>query len=270
MTKVARNIYLLLFVSVLASLSVGCESSNEQVCKTVSFKTYNLIYDEFSRNVAFSYNPNFDGIIRLVYENDKIIQVKGGLYVPPPGQSSVSFFEDNTVIEEVSYQGNTITVNSPKLYTKDFVIENNKLISQKTTYSPGLNYSSCWINRCVDLMTYEYNGDTISEMVAGQLRRKFYMAGGNLVKVELFIRNGTADYKKIEYVFSQYDATPNLLKGKFFINGKFFTAFSANNFRRMDYKVYNFVDNAYQLDVNNGGWTDYGEAPSDLFTKDCQ
>ena len=123
---------------------------------------------------------------------------------------------------------------------------------------------------CTDLMTYEYDGDIILEMAAGQIRRKFYMSAGNLVKVELFIRNGTTNLKKIEYVFSQYDNTINLLKGKFYINGKFFNAFSENNYRRIDIKFYNFVDNAYQYDSNQGGWTDYGEAPVDLFTKECQ
>lgn len=270
MNRIARSICLFVFAGTLALLSFGCEPSNEQTCKTVSFKAYNLIYDELSRNVNFAYNPNFTGTFDLVYENNRIVQVKGGLYVAPPGQLLTTFFVDNTVVDAVSYNGNTITVASPKLYSKDFVIFNDRLISQKTTYSPNLNYSDCWINRCADLMTYEYDGDVITEMAAGQVRRKFYMSNGNLERVELSIRNGTTAIKKVEYTFSEYDNSPNLLKGKFYLNGKFFTAFSANNYRRIETKVYNFVNNVYELDTNQYSWAEFGEVPADLFTQDCQ
>jgi hypothetical protein len=151
---------------------------------------------------------------------------------------------------------------------KKFVLGGNRIKKQITSYSLGVNYSD-FVNYSPGLHEYQYNGNLITETKNGLVRRLFYLSQGNLVKVELFLRDANAEIvKKIEYLFSNYDQQPNLLRGNFFIHGCFFKAFSVNNYRKLEIKYYNYINNAYQLDESQYAIFNYN-LPEDMFVQEC-
>jgi hypothetical protein len=227
-----------------------------------------MYFDEL-KNLTLAGNPNFTERLNLSYSNNRIVQVQGGLWKTPSGGSQTYYFWRNDFVEDVVYSENKITVNSVGFYSKEFVIAHGKIQSQKTTYNPGLSFLNI-VNYSSGLHEYQYIGNTIVETTNGQTRRIFYIENGNLVKVELFFRDATNQiYKKIEYLLSNYDNTPNLLKGKFFIHGNFFKAFSNNNFKKFEMKAYNFVEGTYQLDPNEYAQFTFNSIPADMFIQDC-
>ncbi len=277
------KIKVLNYFTVLIALSLySCSDSQDQTfqkdlesrisnnepsvpCNVASFSIVNLYFDEMI-NMPFSFNPNFTGRIGLSYTNSRISQVQGGLKPNPPGSSSLGFYWTNDFIQDISYSGNTITVNSPGMYSKQFIIVNNRLVSQQTTYWLNSDYI---VNYCSELVDYQYSGNTIVEKKNNLIRRVFYMENRNLSKVELFFRNGNGDIlKKKEYLFSNFDSNLNLLKGKFFINGNFFNAFSRNNFRRIEMNTYDLIDGVYQLDTSQYAYFQHN-IPNDMFIQDC-
>ena len=74
------------------------------------------------------------------------------------------------------------------------------------------------------------------------------MNGNNLASVEKFVYNSDRTISmKTEIFFSNYDHSLNLLKGKFFINGAFYRAFSENNYNKVVVKNYSMDNNQLTL-----------------------
>ena len=253
----------------------SCSDSNsvpviEPNCKLMSFAIHGTYYDEI-KNGYFAYNPSFTGRINLNYENEVLTLIKGGLMnLSLPGTLNVSFSQSDDVQDTVAYSGDVITVNSYHLYTKDFVIVNGQLVSQNTTYNSYLPFQTIE-DYSPGLHTYEYVGDTILEKVGTFTRRIFYIENGNLVKIDWFFKNSqNVIYMKKEYLFSNYDTTPNLLKGKFYVNGSFFKAFSNNNYRKLEMNTYDAINGVYVLNQGQYAYFAFGDLPSDMFVQDCQ
>lgn len=256
--------------SVFVAESRVSPSITSSKCRVESFWIVGLYFDEI-KNLSVTATPDFTERLGLNYLNGKISQVVGGLKRYPPGGTTTSteFYWTNDYLEDIVYNGNMITVNSIGMYSKTFVIDNGKIKSQSTTYSTAFQYNDI-VNYSPGLHMYEYAGNTILEKKNGVIRRIFYMEDGNLAKVELFIRNATGDIvKKIEYLLTQYDTAPNLLKGKFFINGNFFNAFSKNMFRKREVKYYNVVDGQYQLDPMQFEISGPFTIPGNMFNQVC-
>ena len=247
-------------------------SNSTQSCKVTSFRILNILYDEL-KFIPFDSDGKFTEKINLEYDGDKIIKTHGGLrnMLPPGSSFPYHFGFSNDVVENITYNGNTITVTTLNLYTKEFVINNDKLVSQSTTYSNWVQFLD-FVDFSSGLHLYEYNGNEVIEKKNGFTRRVFYLEGGNLIKVDWFILNyNTGEiYKKYEYLFSEYDNTPNRLKGKFFINGNFFKAFSKNNYKKFEMKSYNYVDGIYQLNNHDYHMESLNFIPSDMFAQECE
>lgn len=244
-----------LLSSALLLLLLSCTSSennteNNTDCKLSSVKVLTLEYDDitFSNEV---FNQNFSGKISFEYNNNnQITKVKGGLKSISTANSFTNWVLYDDVEDTVSYPANNqIKVEhssnvSPKPYEKIFTIENGSLIHQ----SVKKNYLSGPIFFDYD---YEYQDNTIIEKHNGITNRTFHLSNGNLQKVEtiLYSSNQSIIGKK-EYVFSNYDEKENLLKGKFFINGSFFKAFSKNNYQKIELNSYDYINNEYILNQN--------------------
>lgn len=238
--------YILFLFLILISCSQNTE--NEATCRLKKVKTITLIYDDLA---PITYSSSFSGTINLDYFDTKISKVNGAFQNYPSGSSLSNWVLSDNIYDEITYNGNTITVNhsantNTKPYIKEFNISNNgQLVSKKVT----LLYPSIFspVN-----FTYEYVGETILEKRNGILFRSFYLSNGNLQKTEQIIYNLSGQITgKNEYTFENYDGTPNLLKGMFYINGAFYKAFSNNNFQKYSYQSYNYVNNEY---ISNGNF----------------
>lgn len=258
-------------VFVFMFILVSCSNSDSTPsCRLVSFDDYGVYYDEI-KNGYYSFDPSYSGKFNLEYENNIISIIHGGLKnLSLPGNSNISFSQSDDVHDNLVYNANSITVNNYHLYSKEFVIVDGKLVSQNIEYSNYLpdeaieDYSP-------GLHTYEYVGNKIIEKVGSFTRRIFYIENGNLAKIDWFFGSSPdVIYKKKEYLFTNYDSTPNLLKGKFYINGFFFKAFSNNNYRKIEINTYDFNNGVYELNQGQYSFFNYGEFTTDMFIQDCQ
>ena len=240
---------------ILTFLIVSCTNNNDETVlpkRVTSVKYIALIYDDIT--LSNYYNPS-SGKISFEYDNlNRINKVIGGLVL---AGSLTNFYEltlGDEAQDNISYENNVIKVECSyntdyRPYNKEFVVQNDKIISRSVV---NINpYSTPAI-----VFTYEYLNNTVIEKKDGNSFRTFTITNGNLTNVEQInygyvkIENvwvGNQIIGKKEYVFSDYDNTENLLKGKFYINGAFFNAFSNNNYRKMVINYYAFVNNQYVL-----------------------
>lgn len=236
--------------SILFILFSSCSSNDElpaNICKVTSVKKVTLVYDDIV--ISNAYNGSFSGKINFEYNNEnQIVKVKGGLENVPTLSSFQNWFMTNNAEDKITYlSNNRIKVEhsyntDTKPYTKEFTIiggnltERSVLNTYPIVFTTPIQY------------TYEYSNNIITERKNGVVYRTFYMLNGNLQKVEQinYDSNGDINGKK-EYVFLNYDNTENLLKGKYFINGALYKAFSNNNYQRVEINTYNYINNEYIL-----------------------
>jgi hypothetical protein len=242
-------------LSVLFLVSCSNDSSNvTDPCKVTSVKTLTFLMDDV--NMSTNYNPTFSGKVSFEYDTqNRISKVHGGLKGFPSGQFMTygwTFYND--VDDVITYQNDTIIVDYSsnqqlKPYLKEFVINSNHQVVYKKVKASYTTFTA------IDEYTYEYNGDEVLENKNGLLYRTFTMENGNLTKIEQIKRNApTGDITgKKEILFFNYDDKPNLVKGKYYINGLFYKAFCTNNYQRVDTNEYSYVNNEY-VPGNFGYW----------------
>lgn len=234
----------LLFFLILTSVS--CSNNNDtetaSTCKLTKIKTITLIYDDLS---PITYSNTFSGNLTLEYNNNVVSKVYGAFLNYPDGSSLSNWANNDNTYDEITYAGNTITVDhsantSAKPYKKVFSLANNGQIMSKqvTNIYPFATSSNNF--------TYEYSGNTVLESLNGNLYRTYYFTNGNLQTIEQITTNfsGQINGKNV-YSFENYDNAPNLLKGMFYINGAFYKAFSNNNFQKYTYQSYSYTNNQY-------------------------
>lgn len=241
-----------ILIGMISLISFACsndtKNNNEKECRLVSAKITDFYYDDvILSNTAI--NSDFSGKISFEYDNqNRISKIKGGLLYMPDGNNGNKWVLSNDVEDVVAYDNNTIKVDysansDARPYQKEFTLNNGVLVSRKVTRIYPLKVDPV-------VYTYEYNGDEIKEKINGNVYRTFTLSAGNLIKIEQikydFISNEITGKK--EYLFLNYDASGNLLKGKFFVNGAFFKAFSKNNYTALKIKEYTFKNNEYTLE----------------------
>jgi len=237
-------------------------SSTEPSCQIESLQIKSLFFDE--TKIGNTFNPNPPDSIHFDYDNqNRIIRVKGGVI----SVSSSSSFNTTWAISKnaediITYNQDTISVDYSsnmyfKPFAKKFVIRDNQLIAQKISYYSSATQQIIATNT----HTYEYSPNEVIEKRNGILYRTFTLENGNLVKVERIntnLQTGDPDSRET-YILSNYDNSPNLMKGKFFINGYFFKAFSNNNCKKIEFWKTQFVNGveepydyaSYTIDFGN-------------------
>jgi len=225
---------------ILLLLCNSCTDNNEisKNCNITSCDVSTLLYPEINRPIL--YNPNFSNKIYFEYDNqNRIIKILGGLVKISDGANAFNYSFFDGLETNVNYENNNVIIENDV-----FSIIEDKLNSKKTTESPYYNQIE---------YNYEYNENFIQELQNGRINKTFYFTNNNLSKVEQIIYK--ADYsisRKKELIFSDYDNNDNLLKGLFFVSGAFYKAFSDNNFKTLEYKIYNYENNEFILDLENG------------------
>ncbi|MCD0465302.1 hypothetical protein [Flavobacterium sp. ENC] len=268
-----KNILFVIIALIAAGCSSDTENNTEKECRLVGAKVTGFYYDDITLpNDA--YNSNFSGKINFEYDGqNRISKVKGGLLYMPDANNLNKWVLSNDVEDLVTYNNNTIKVDysansDARPYQKEFTLSNGILISRKVTKIYPLKLDPV-------VYTYEYNSNEIKEKIDGKVYRTFTLSAGNLIKVEQikydFLSNAITG--KREYLFSNYDASENLLKGKFYINGAFFAAFSKNNYTALKIKDYTFANDEYTLADESGTsfeLTYDADHIASLFERDCK
>lgn len=263
--------FLVLITTVLISCSSDNVAKNENgLCKLKNVDIVTLTFDD----IAISgFNESFSNKLYFEYDNqNRISKVKGSVVNIPGGNQLNSWMFSNDAFDLVTYENNVIKVqysyNYQSPFTKEFTIENGKLMNRKV--------SNLYPNKTEPILyNYEYAGNEINEIVNGKIFRKFTLSNGNLVKVEQinysFLNNEIVGKK--EYVFSGYDTSKNLLKDAFFVNGAFFKAFSANNYTAVKINLYEYKNNSFSL-IDESGSSFQLQYNSDniasIFSRECE
>ena len=237
--KVFKKILLFLIITFIQLTS--CSDDNEYLndCKIISCSVSTLTYPDI--NQVISYNQNFSGKIYFEYDDqNRINKILGGPVRYLTGANSYGYYFTDDVETTVSYDNNDVIIENAS-----FLINDNKLNSRKLTNS-FYNIESEYF--------YKYKENLIQEILNDKVNRTFYFTNNNLSKVEQIIYS--LDYSTIrgkkELIFSDYDNNENFLKGLFFINGAFYKAFSDNNFKTIEYKTYDYINDEFELDLDNG------------------
>lgn len=263
-------IFLLLIV-------IGCSRTEDTIsttptCKIISARQLNYVFDDVQLSKTF-FDPSFTKFSFEYDSQNRISKINGGLMATTSNGTLGYFFATSSVYDELSYSGNTVFVkvsaNQPdRPYDKEFVIENGKIVSQKiTSLYPFPN--SIPIN-----FSYVYSGNTVIERYNGilnnRINKTFEIENDNLSKITKWKYDSNGNINgKTEIIFSSYDNQENMLKGKFFVNGAFYMAFSKNIWNDMDSKSYNLENGNY---VANGEYYHLVYTPSvtvNYFEKKC-
>ncbi|RUT68829.1 hypothetical protein D0817_19660 [Flavobacterium cupreum] len=268
-----KNILLVIIAVISAACSSDTENNKDKECRLVSAKITGFYYDD----ITFpddAYNSNFSGKINFEYDSqNRITKVKGGLLYMPDGNNLRKWVLSNDVEDLVAYDNNTIKVDysansDARPYQKEFTLNKGILVSRKVTKIYPIKLDPV-------VYTYEYNSNEIKEKIDGKVYRTFTLSAGNLIKIEQikydFFSNAITG--KREYLFLNYDTSENLLKGKFFINGALFNAFSKNNYTTLKIMDYTFTNNEYTLADESGmsfELTYDADHIASLFERDCK
>lgn len=268
-----KNILIVIIALISTACSNDTENNKDKDCRLVSAKITGFYYDDITISNDAP-NSNFSGKISFEYDiQNRISKVKGGLLQVPDGSNMNKWVLSNEVEDIVTYDNNTIKVAysanlDTRPYQKEFTLNNGVLVSKKVTKIYPVPLAAM-------VYTYEYNGDEIKEKIGGKVYRTFTLSAGNLIKIEQikydFLSNEIVG--KREYLFLNYDASENLLKGKFYINGGFFKAFSKNNYSTLKIKDYTFSNNEYILSDESGTsfeLTYDANNTASLFERECK
>lgn len=273
--KNLNMLYRVFSIGLLSMLFFACGGDNDSVpvdkCRVTSASTSTLVFDDITIN---GYNEHFPEKLYFEYDaSNRIIKTRGGLRATY-GLGSLApmwtLFGD--VNDTIMYDNGTIRVkysngSETRPYDKEFVLSGNELLSRKVTLFDSTTHS------ITSTYTYEYTGSGVVEKKDNFVYRTFTIENGNLIKVELFDydpANGSG-YKE-EYFFDDYDTSDNLLKGKFYINGAFFKAFSNNNYRSYRYNNYIIENGVYRLRQSFEQGINFTNGPENfpnLFTRTC-
>ena len=243
-------------LAVLFFFFLSCSSDDGKTCRVTSVELKTIYYEQME---VLLVDPFFSGKIKFEYNGDgQIVKMIGGpvsVYYPTGSGFEEGLFIDDALVNEVFYQGDVITAQDNYRHNMpgriiDYKIESGKLIARKVK-----NYDND-IEETIDYQ-YEYGSNQIIEKKENNIFRTFYLEDDNLVKVEQVHRNYlTGEIMwKTEIIFSDYDSYENLLRGKYFVNGAFFKAFSKNNFRRLQKKHYDYIEGQY---VESGNFYNFG------------
>lgn len=216
---------------VLFLLILSCSSDDSSTCKLTSASLRALYFDEIWGS---SLVPGSSEKIYFEYSNNQLSAIHGG-YIHAFGPGSQLQFRDD-VVNNVTHSGDTIFVENhtgltPQPDMTAMIVLEDKIKYRKTKKTGSFTITKEYF--------YEYSGNTVTEKCNGFTTAVYHIQNGNLERVEKFeidYNTGEAFAKK-EILFSDFSANTNLLKGKFYINGAFYTAFSKGNFS--DVAVYN-------------------------------
>jgi hypothetical protein len=281
-----RDIYFVFFILLIASCSTSDNNDLEDACQLISYEPAQLYYEYFNReDLGFrvdNFDPDFNGIEIQYDNNDRIIKIIGGPTPFPMGSGLTGWLISDLTQYDIEYSENNISISSTieSFYgdtTNDYTIVNSRIAQRSIIIPQGL------LNEKVNF-TYQYQENKVLEFKGDDLHRTFYFENRNLIKIEKLIYHDINNpleesdilHAKYETIFSEFDNLPNLLEGKFYIDGAFFKAFSKNNYHKIESKYYTYNQDTGSFEHNSNlvNWRSYNfgvneDGSSGLFTIDC-
>lgn len=281
-----KSIYFLFFILLFASCSTSDDNSLENSCLLISYEPAQLYYEYFNReDLGFrvdGFDPDFNGIEVQYDNNDRVIKVIGGPTPFPMGSGLTGWLISDLTQYDIEYSENNVSITSAieSFYgdtTNDYTIINSRIAQRSIIIPQGLLSEKV-------VFSYQYEDDRVIEYQGSDLFRTFYFENRNLVKIEELIyfnpdnifEDSDMLYGKYEIIFSEFDNLPNLLEGKFFIDGAFFKAFSKNNYHKIESKYYTYNQDTGSFEHNSNlvNWRSYNfgvneDGSSGLFATDC-
>ena len=274
-----RYIVVLFLVLFASCSSDDNDNFIDNPCKLTKVRAGALYYEYVEVENFISFSTEFNEINFEYDSNGRINKVTGGPIPTASGSNLSSWIFVNIPIYNITYQNNTVTLDSniesvDGDNVNEYVIENEKVISRSVVSK---------YNFFINLLTnydYEYFDNYIEEYRNDELFRTLYFENENLVKIEELkyfnFENPSEDPNtligKTEYIFSEFDNTTNLLKGLFYIDGAFYKAFSQNNFQKITQNNYNYIDGEFIID--SGGYRSFNfgvneDGSNGMFTQIC-
>jgi len=230
---------------VLIFCFVGCEEPDE-VSVNSPLMSCNAQYLNFEDNHLFGntgvvYPPPDSGKTRIVfdYDGNRIVKVSGGFDFIPGGANFIEgLMFTSEIYDSIVHQGNAAYV-----YTRPerhYTFTNDQPENPIAYETDDRGYLKKVTRRSGKELFYAWEEDKITEMTRDEETiRTFYMAAGNLMRVEaITTRNNGEPWKKKEMIFTGYDQAPNPLRNKYHILGAFYRAFSQNNYTKMTIHQY--------------------------------
>lgn len=262
--------YLLAFI--ISIFIISCSEKDLEIddvtnCRLDEILPGAMFYEYSNINNSIVFSNSGQVRIKLFYSDNGILDsIKGG----PINLGGYTF--NSNVTYRFSYVSDEILVEHTAEYssTSSYKISNDKLISR--IYNP--NYNQFVVPR---EFHYIYEDNLIYEFLNGILFRTYHLTNNNLTKVDEFhytLESPPELFRKREITFSGFDNKPNLLKGKFYIDGAFYKAFSDNNYTSISARYYDYNGQDFTLDPSytfDGSFTlNYNmDGISTLFIQDC-
>ena len=231
----------------------GCEEPDEVFVNSPLMSCY-ARYLDFEDNHLFGdagivYPPSDSGMNQIAfhYDENRIVRVTGGFDFVPGGTNFIEgLMFKREIYDSIVHRGNTAYVftrperqyhftndqpENPIIYETD-----DSGCLKKVTRRSGIEFYYAWKDNAIVEMTRDE--ETI---------RTFYMADGNLLRVETMItRDNGEPWQMKEMVFTGYDKAPNPLKNKYHILGAFYRAFSRNNYTQLTTHQYLWENGAWE------------------------
>ncbi len=248
--RIKRNhYYLILFV--LAGIS-AC-GKVDTTPASPELKSCYIEYLFFRDDILMSsaqeigFPPGSFFTLKLSYlrENGRPVRTIGGFAPVPQGTGGISYMFYDLAYDSLVSRGDSVSLYGKGVNGEGVTWENSQnpvvfvtgpegriaRIGKKNIVGGNFN------------LVYHYSGNTIEEWAeADYLNRTYYLENGNLVRIvqERLMPDSVAGFRK-EYLFSDFDDKPNPFRGRYYLRGAFFRAFSAHNYQRYAINQFTWV-----------------------------
>jgi len=229
----------------------GCEEE-DPVSLNSPLESCYALYLNFDDNHLFGeaeyvYPPVDSGKNQITFEylDNRIVRVTGGFGMVPSGYGTM----ENLIFSERIYDSIVYKENQQYVYTRPehfYVMDDQP--EKPIIYSTNEKGRLLKVTRRTGREFYYAREDQkILEMNRHeQILRTFYMADGNLMRVEtITTRDNGVPWQKKEMIFTGYDRAPNPLRNQYHILGAFYRAFSQNNYSKLTTHTFQWEEGSW-------------------------
>lgn len=244
----------LLWILFVLSMTAGCRKEESAVPASPELKSCFVEYlyypDEITmgtvQQIGFPAGPALSLKFTYIRENGHPVRTLGGFGSVPLGTGGIRWLFSNDAYDSLVDRGDSVSLYAKCVYEGGVTWESTLnpvvfvtgtdgrllRIRRKDSFSGG-SYN----------LVYHFSGNTITEWEeAKYLNRTYYLENGNLVRVvrERWMPDSVAGFRR-EYLFSDFDDKPNPFKGRYYIRGAFFRAFSDHNYQRISINDFSWM-----------------------------
>ncbi len=238
---------ILIFVSLLC---FGCENNSESII------VKSLIIDQYNfRNMDYSTSVLGDGIVKLNYQDSKIVKRIGALSILDPA-SGFNFVFNQNLFEEIIYSQNLITITrkinstsqtvNPDLET--ITLNNDNKMISKVRERFGLpTETEIFLYDASNLLKESNSGDKTT-INGGKNAKYYYNSNKNLDSIVTINYSLNVLKTKRIQTFTNYDYDTNYTKNLFLFDETFYRSLSKNNYKKYTSKTFDEMNNLIEND----------------------